>query len=271
MPATVYFHEIPESRELGQNPPRATHHWVCEGIFDDFTVGSMARSMTPYTWLHPIGLTLYRQDIEVTEMGFRVWSITVTYGRLEIEVGSYEIEFDTLGGTVHVKAGVHQAVFPAGSPTHDGLIGVKGDDVEGADIVIPAMRIIVHFQHPAAYLTDARVKTLSRLAGSVDNAGFLGWDPYETLFLGAQGRQRISVTSEDVDVTEEVSYHFAMSENLTGLQIGGISGINKKGWDVAWLKWREAVESSKASNEAEYVNVVRVYREQGLAAILGFG
>lgn len=268
---TVYFHEIPESRELTlELMPTATTHWVCEGEFDDFAVATLARSATPYSFTHPMAI-LTRHLIEVKEFGHKLYYVTVYYNTETVELGSYRIEFDTLGGTVHIKAGVHQGVFPAGSPTHDGLIGVKGDDVEGADIVIPAMRIIIHFSHPYGYLTDARIRTLSRLAGSMDNAGFFGWAPYETLFLGAQGSQETNFTNTGSDTVTECSYHFAMSENLTNYTVGSITGVNKKGWDVAWTKWKESVEGGKASNEAEYINVVRVYREQSLKAILGFG
>ena len=267
----TYFHEIPESREITvELMPTATTHWVCEGEFDDFTVATLARTSTPYTFVHPLAV-LTRNLIEVHEAGHKLYYVTVHYNTETVELGSYRIEFDTLGGTVHIKAGVHQAVFPAGSPTHGGLIGVKGDDVEGSDIVIPAMRIIIHYSHPYGYLTDARIRTLSRAAGSMDNAGFFGWSAYETLFLGAQGMQETTFSTAGEDTVTEVSYHFAMSENLVNYIVGSIAGVSKKGWDVAWTKWRETVEGGKASNEAEYVNVVRVYREQSLKAVLGFG
>lgn len=268
--AIIDIHEIPESRELTMTPQTATSHWVCEGLFDDVAVGNLALATIPDTVPHPLG-EVYRDDMQIVEDGFQVYSITVTYSLFKKEVGTYRIEFDTLGGTVHVKGGVHQAVFPSGNPTHNGLIGVKGDDVEGADIVIPAMRIIVHFSHPGKYLTAERIRTLSRLAGSVDNAGFFGWDPYETLFLGAQGSQTTDVSNQGTESREEVAYHFAMSENRTSFQVAGITVAAKKGWDVAWVKWREEPEGGKASNQAEYVNVVRVYREQNLKAALGFG
>ena len=139
-----------------------------------------------------------------------------------------------MGGTVHIKAGIPIATYPSTEPDHDGLIGVKGDDVEGIDIVIPAMRVIVHFTHVFGYVTTARIRELSRLAGTVDNAGFFGWAPYETLFLGAQGSQPLNGV---IDPSTTISYHFAMSENLINHQIGGITGITKRGWDVAWVKW----------------------------------
>lgn len=266
----VDFHEIPESRTIGFDPPVASTHWVCEGEFDDYVVANMALSLIPTHYLHPRGL-LYRDDIRIREAGHKLYNIEALYALENKEIGSYRIEFDTLGGTVHVKGGTHVATFPSGAPAHDGLIGVKGDDVEGADIIIPAMRVIVHYSHPGKYLTDARIRLLSRLPGTVDTSGIFGWDPFETLFLGAQGSQSTSVGTTEVEQREEVAYHFAMSENLVNLTLGGISGISKRGWDVAWVKWREAVEVGRASNEAEYVNVVQVYKQGSLRSMLGIG
>lgn len=266
---SVYFHEIPESRELTfEEDPTATTHWVCEGEFSDYEVGVMAQTIIPVTYLHPLGL-LTRVGIDIKEFGHKVYYIAAFYNLDKVQsLGSYRIEFDAMGGTVHVKAGIPIATFPPTEPDHDGLIGVKGDDVEGADIVIPAMRVIVHFTHAFGYVTDARVRQLSRLAGTVDNSGFLGWQPYETLFLGAQGSQPGTGVA---DPSTTISYHFAMSENLINYRIGGITGISKKGWDVAWVKWREVVVGGGPSNQVEYVNIVRVYQEKNFKTLLGFG
>lgn len=244
----IDIHEIPESRELTMTPQTAVHHWVCEGLFDDVAVGNLAIATIPDTVPHPFG-EVYRQDMQIKEAGYRVYNITVPYGVQKKEIGSYRIEFDTLGGTVHIKGGVHVALFPGASAgaTHNGLIGVKGDDVEGTDIVIPAMRVIVHFSHPGKYLTTQRIIHLSRLVGCVDNSGIFGWEPFETLFLGAHGSQTTDVSNQGTDSREEVSYHFAMSENRVNFAIANITGITKKGWDVAWVKWREAVEGGIAS------------------------
>lgn len=259
----ISIQEMPESREVGFDPPTVVTKWVCEGVFSSDTVAALCLSTTPAVASHPFGL-LYRQDIMVREAGHQLYNITVPYATRKRESGSYRFEFDTLGGTVHVTAGTHVNVYPAGKPTHSGLIGVKGTDVEGIDVVIPAMKVVVHFKHPAGIITPTQIKILSRLSGAVDTGGFFGWSAYETLFLGAQG-------SEGTDCETEIAYHFAMSENLVDVAIGGVTGITKRGWDVAWVHWQQAVEAGKAAPAAEYVNVVRVYKERALAAVLGFG
>lgn len=268
--AIIDIHQIPESHELTFETPTAVTHWVCEGIFDAKTAGLLAEGTVPLTFDHPLGI-LHRHDIQLTEAGFKVYDITVNYGIDDKEIGSYLLEVDSLGGTVHIKGGTHVASYPSGSPNHSGLIGVKGDDVEGVDIVIPAGRLIVHFSHPGTFMNEDKVRALMRLSGSVDTSGFLGWEPYEILFLGIQYKQTAQFGTLSSDQHEEVGYHFAVSENAVNFNVANITGISKKGWDVLWVKWREAVESSRASNEAEYANVVRVYKERDLKTLLGFG
>lgn len=259
----ILYDEIPESRSITMDPPTVTTRWVCEGVFDEGTSLGYALTGTPQTWAHPRGV-LHRQDIKVDSRGNKLQYWTVPYAQRRKESGEYRIDFSTMGGTVHIVAGDHVEVFPSGKPTHEGLIGVKGDDVEGVDRIIPAMKIVVHFKHPTGVITQPHIRLLSRVTGSVDNAGFLGWDAYETLFLGCDG-------SEGTDIETETSYHFLMSENRTSFSIGGITGIDKKGHDVAWVAWQEATESGKAAPKAEYVNIVRVYRELNLSQYLGFG
>jgi hypothetical protein len=261
---SIAFEELPESRSLTFDPPSLTTQWVCDGVFSSDTVAQLALSGTPAIAAHPLGI-LYRQDIAIKEIGHKLYNLTVPYNARKRESGSYRFEFDTLGGTMHVKAGQFIAVFPAGAEHDDGLIGVKGDDVEGCDITIPVMKVTVHFTHPAGVTVPIRIRNLSRLAGTVDTGGFFDWAPYETLFLGAQG-------SEGSDVETTIAYHFAMSENITNATIGGITGVDKAGWDVASVTWQPTVAGGKPVQRAEKVQIVRPYLKlRNLAAVLGFG
>jgi hypothetical protein len=52
------------------------------------------------------------------------------------------------------------------------------------------------------------------------------------LFLGASGAKR---GEEDWEIT----FRFAASPNMTGLQIGDITGINKKGWEYLWVRYAD--------------------------------
>lgn len=265
------FDEIPASREWTFDPPTAVAHFVCEGEFDDEQVGLIAKDATPVSILHPLGVSLRRQDINVKEVGHKLYNITVPYARRVREIGSYSIRCSTIGGTVRIKAGIHVQTYPSGKPTNYGLIGVKGDDVEGVEIVIPATKVTVAVTRAGNFLTDDKVREISRLVGSVDNSGICGYDPYEMLFIGCDFGQSGDVSTAGEETTEDIGYEFAMSENLADFAIGNVTGISKKGWDVASVYWVPTEESGKASQQVDYVNIVRVYRERNLKTLLGFG
>jgi len=50
--------------------------------------------------------------------------------------------------------------------------------------------------------------------------------------LGASGSKR---GQEDWEIT----FRFAASPNVTGLVIGDIRGINKKGWEYLWVRYTD--------------------------------
>ena len=75
-----------------------------------------------------------------------------------------------------------------------------------------------------AVVTRAYKLTLFALTGRVNNSAFKGFAAGECLFLGAAGTKRGSGDWE-------IGYRFASSTNVTGLIVGDITGINKKGWE----------------------------------------
>ncbi|MBC7077795.1 MAG: hypothetical protein H5T92_05745 [Synergistales bacterium] len=55
------------------------------------------------------------------------------------------------------------------------------------------------------------------------------------LFLGASGSKR---GEEDWEIT----FRFAASPNATGLTVGEITGIAKKGWEYLWVRYADDVD-----------------------------
>ena len=144
-------------------------------------------------------------------------------------------------------------------------VEVNGDfGAEGFDDDLPATRISVHFKHPSGEITLARIRALSRLKGSVDTEGIFGTEPYEMYFMGFEGQA-------GSDCETEISYHFAMRENQTGLQMGSVTGISMKGWDIAWGNVTSQASGGYASRNFNFVNVVRIPKERALKTLLGFG
>jgi hypothetical protein len=148
------------------------------------------------------------------------------------------------------------------------LIAVNKDDVQGAEIIIPALKISVHYSHPAAVITIARIKYLADITGMVNSDDFFGFAAGEVLFLGASG-------SEGTDAETEVTYQFAMSANADSLTIGDVTGIVKDGHELAWIKYKDAVDTEGGKDlpvkQPEFVYIERVYETVDLALALGFG
>lgn len=264
----ISFEEIPDSREVKWDPPSVTTKWVCEGVFASADVADMIPTVTPAAAVHPLG-TLYRGYPVVRELGHKLYEIVVPYDKTApTDSGDMSLETSSINVHIQGKAGKHIQTYERGQganyPSHDGLIGVKGADAEGIDIYLPATKLSVRYTHAQGAFNAQWIASVTRLRGAVDNAGFMGNDPYETYFLGFDGQ-------EGTDVQTEVIYHFAIRKNQTDYEIGGVTVSDLKGWDVPWVKWKMAVSGGKPAPRVEYVNVVRIPHELPFASILGFG
>jgi hypothetical protein len=75
-------------------------------------------------------------------------------------------------------------------------------------------------------------------------------------------------------VETDIAYNFAASQNATGMTIGGITSIAKKGHDYLDVRWADDVETVGAQvrdiKKANYVYTHRVYDEAPFATVMGF-
>jgi hypothetical protein len=258
------FSERPDSRSTTSNPPTYTSRWGAYGTQDAAFVKAYAIGATP-AMVSTIQGTLYRQDIIVDPGGFEIFYVQVAYGVEKRELGSWRFNFDTTGGTLHIKSSKSTVnSYGTSPPDHKQLIGYNGDEVEGCEIVIPALKINVFYSHPLGIVTISKAKQLAQYTGTVNSASFLGFAAGEVLFLGATG-------SDGTDVEAEVQYQFACSQNATGLTIGDISGIAKQGHDYLWIRFKDAVSGLYAVKQPQFVYIERVYDRTDLATVLGFG
>ena len=145
-----------------------------------------------------------------------------------MEPGDSSYSFDTGGGTQHITHGKQTVgtYAPVGktAPDFDGAIGVTRDRVEGVDITVPVYRFSETHVTTDAQVTASYKGTLFNLTGKTNNGSFKGFAAGEVLFLGASGSKRS-------DGDWEIPFNFAASPNKTGLAIGSITGIAKKGWE----------------------------------------
>lgn len=201
-----------------------------------------------------IGMVLDR--LSAKRIGQQHWEVAASYTDPEAKekeeppaVGELEISFDTSGGTLHITHAIKdlQVVKPANAgvvtrPFY-GAIGVSNDggnfQIEGADIIAPALAMTIRTRMLAGGFTPAYMKQVAALTGTVNKNVFKGFDPGELLFAGGGGTMR---SSGEVDL----SFSFLGSANRVIDKIGGVqlsSPLNKGGWDYLWLYSVPTVDS----------------------------
>jgi len=253
-----------DSREAteGVESPSVDLIYTVEGTEDDAEVRTLVETTIP-----PIYAGLLLQTYHINHEGGGVWEVSVRYGKREPkETGESSFSFDTGGVTAHVTQSLATVAryAPSGTaPDCQGAIGVTSDSVEGTDITVPVYNFSeTHYLADSA-VTGAYKATLFLLTGKVNNAPFKGFAAGEVLFLGASGSKR---GAEDW----EIAYRFAASPNVTGLSVGPITGISKKGWEYLWVRYADAEDQNVLVKQPIAAYVEQVY-ELGNFASLGIG
>jgi len=263
--SVITFSLRPGGQELSGDPPQVTHRYVLAGIYSAAVANAWAIAGTP-TFVDTTYGLLFRQDVKLSNRGHKLWHVDVPYARQKKEGGDVRFDFDTSGATVRINhAKQHVETYPVDSDDdpHKGLIGVHDGNVEGADIIIPALRINYTFHHPRGVINEATARNLARVTGMTNSQPWRSFAAGELLFIGARG-------SDGSNAEAEVSYSFIASENASGLNIGDIAGIAKKGHDYLWIEYTDEVADDGPVMRPRRVHVERVYDEIDYAIGLGW-
>jgi len=245
--------------------------YILTGTSDDITARNLISSSTPtsYNGLVRQSINLEPEWVDTTASDGR-WLATVRYGvRQPAEVGESSFSFDTGGGTQHITQSIstvnRYAAPGRTAPDFGGAIGVTHDNVEGVDITVPVYAFSETHYLPASFVTPSYRGTLFGLTGRVNNAPFKGCAAGECLFLGASGSKR---GADDWEIT----FRFAASPNRSGITVGPISNISKKGWEYMWVRYADSEDASAKMlvKKPVAVYIERVYEEGDFAA-LGIG
>lgn len=245
-----------------------TFDYVLTGTSDDATARNLLTSSIPASYS---GLARNDDSINIepvwvdTTSGDGQWECTVQFGPM----AESNFTFDTSGGTQHITQSLSTVnkYAPSGqtAPDFKGGVGFKKDGFEGVDVTLPVYSFgETHFLDDAT-VTNTYKGTLFTLTGRTNNASFKGLADGECLFLGASGSKR----SGDL---WEIQFRFAASPNRTGITVGDITNIAKKGWEYLWVLYADQVDDDAAAMVqrplAAYVE--KVY-EDGSFAGLGIG
>lgn len=258
------FRERARMRNSTSNPPTRTLEYVATGEVSDLAVKAYSHAATPQMIATLDGI-LYRQDVRIEQVGYDTYYVSVPYGPRKTIEGEYRLSFDTTGGTVHLSHSRETvASYGTSPPSFGQLIDVNGDEVRGADVVIPALKLNVLFRHPQGVVTLAKIKFLASITGTVNSQPFLTFAPGEVLFLGCSGM-------DGTDTAAEVQYQFACASNETDLTIGGVANVARKGHEKLWIRYQDVKDGDYLVKQPKWVYRERLYEEIDLAAALGFG
>lgn len=245
-----------DSREIteGIESPSVDLIYIVEGTEDDAAVRLTVEATIPAFF---DGLAF--QQYHIKHVGRGIWEVSARYGKLEPkDTNQSTFSFDTGGGTTHITQSLQTPGkhAPPGkvAPDFKGAIGVTTDSVEGTDITIPVYNFTETHYIPIANVTGAYKATLFALTGRVNDDTFKGFEAGEVLFMGASGALR----RED---DWEITFRFAASPNINGLAMGGIAGIDKKGWEYLWVRYADAEDQNVLVKQPIAVYVEKVYEE----------
>ena len=265
MTVTVSERWDSRKRSISGDSDELTLTYLVEGTNDDNTAYDNVRSTTSdeYTF-DSNNNKLYRNSIGLQRVGETEWLANVKYAiRKGDRPPDSSYDFDTGGGTIHLQhslSTVNSYAASGTAPDFGRLIGVSSDAVEGVDVTDPQYRFSETHNFDTDTITDAYKNTLFSLTGCVNNGTFRGMAAGQVLFLGASGSQK---GEEDWAIT----YQFACSQNATGLQVGSITGITKRGWDYLWVRYEDTEDTAAKrlvkSPVAVYVEQVYRYADLG--------
>ena len=175
------------------------------------------------------------------------------------EIGTQTESFDITAQTQKITHAINQIKYsPSGGPTApdlNGAINVKDfskGEVEGCDIFVPTYAFSITKIVSAPSVNSSFKFAMMGLVGKVCSDAFGPFAAGEVLFFGIRGSQRDSQAYE-------LAYSFLASPNVTGLSFGGVSGVDKKGWEYLSITYDKLED---ATNFAIVPKVRGVYVSQ---------
>lgn len=284
----IKFDELRDAGKSSAFPPAFETTYLLAGIFDSETARIQASLLVPpLRIVH--GNVLTFNQIEVKEEGYALYHCRVTYAGGESlqpgQGGFVGFNFSTTGGSFHISHSRETVAMYTASgqeaPDNNQAINVKEKggklDIEGTDLVIPALKLTYTFRHPKGVVNEIFARALASVTSCVNSVTFRGFQPGEVLFLGADG-------SDGTNAEAELKYQFACEQNLVNLIFkatdagapnGQIAGVNKDGHDFLWIRWVDAVTENGSLGEKttkpKKIYIERLYRRISFQSVFGWG
>ncbi len=231
---------------------------------DDGEVITALADTAPATWG---AAEIPRTNYDVEQISDRIWFGTVNYGYGGKDTNTIEYNFDTGGGSQKITQTISPlsvTAYGSGAPNFQGAINVDDNSVNGIDIIVPVYNFSETRYIDNNDVDSAFKSAIFNLTGKTNNAEWHGFAAGEVLFMGASGSRH--GRSGDW----EINFKFAASPNKTGITIGSISGISKKGWEYLWVLYEKSTDQNCLIQVPKAVYIHQVYGSGSFSA-LGLG
>jgi hypothetical protein len=273
----ITHRELIGSREGKDSTKRASVTELAYMLMGSDSLTDMSSYLGTNTLVPAMFDGLIYEDITREQLAPGVWRWAARYveprksdeSNDQIDVGEYNVSFDTTGGSLkvfwtpdHTNRVTAYPATPTSPPAgwlpptdHKGGInmrkGTNGPEAQGVEIVIPVLKFTISYRRArdadeAAWFTY--MKSIAALTGRVNDATFKTFAKGEVLFLGGGGKQGIQ--SDPV-----LDFQFAASPNITGLVFDSITGVDKNGHDYLWIESEPEVDGAAKRGRAKPVGV----------------
>jgi hypothetical protein len=187
-------------------------------------------------------------SLERDNFGPAEWTFTANYSRTAPAVATtggspgYTVTIDTTGASILQTVSYAQsryAISGKTAPDYKKSIDVQDGIAQGVERVIEVLKITVRARIATEYIISPikYARLIASLTGTTNNATMFGeFTAGEILFAGATG----DIVAEE----PTLAFTFLASKNVTGLEIGGITGIAKKGHEYLWCLFDTAKDAT---------------------------
>ena len=244
-------------RELSEDRSTARHsrEYTVIGTDDELVAYELIKAAAPVRYSN-----LWRNQIRVQERADGLWDGEISYSPLRRESGQSEWSFNIGTKQIHVSHSLETVSqnVPDGEDAADfkQAINVTGDAadmrVEGVDIPSPTLTWQETLYLDLDSFTSTYLSTLFNAVGKVNSGDFRIWSEQEVQLLGVSGEPAGDVV--------KLTFQFTSEPSKTGLTIGDIEGIAKKGFEYLWVRWETSEDDTAKvlTQKAKQVNVEKV-------------
>lgn len=266
---SVTFYEKFKSRSTQRGGQTSvSREWTAIGSDDDGEIEAAIIGTLPGLYdngVYELPAVNYSFDQE----GYRLWNVKIDYGTRQTSGDGMAFSFDTGGGSAKItqsKETIGSYALSGTAPNFYGAIGVNDKSIDGCEIFIPSYKWTEKYTVPDSSVDGAYRLNLFYATGTTNAGSFRDFAAGEVLFEGCRGQK------ESLYGPWELTFSFAASPNATGLTVGGITGIAKKGWEYLWVRYEEYEDATAhaLSRRPVAVYIERVYDETNYT-YLGIG